>query len=223
MTAWWIVLGILALLLLLLLLPVHVSLRYRDGLQVRVRYTFVSLRVYPRPEKPAKTKKKKQKAEKAAGAGRGAGKEEPEGMLAQLEELLKEDGVSAVAAYLQSMAKLAADVLRRALRVIVVDRLEARLIVVGEDAAETAVRYGKICAAVFPAQAVLETVMKVRRRQIRVEPGFLQEKSSAAVELRAHVLPLRALAAAAGLLVRWLVNTVRQESSKEPAAKPTAG
>lgn len=223
MTAWWIVLGILAFLLLLLLLPVHVSLRYRDGLQVRVRYAFVSLCVYPRPEKPAKTKKKKQKAEKAAGSGPAAGKEEPEGMLAQLEELLKEDGVSAVAAYLQSMAKLAADVLRRALRVIVVDRLEARLIVVGEDAAETAVRYGKICAAVFPAQAVLETVMKVRRRQIGVEPGFLQEKSSAAVELRAHVLPLRALAATAGLLVRWLVNTVRQESSKEPAAKPTAG
>ena len=57
MTAWWIVLGILALLLLLLLLPVHVSLWYRDGLQVRVRYAFVSLRVYPRPEQPAKTKK----------------------------------------------------------------------------------------------------------------------------------------------------------------------
>ncbi|MFR1434827.1 MAG: DUF2953 domain-containing protein [Acutalibacteraceae bacterium] len=89
------------------------------------------------------------------------------------------------------MAKLAADALRRALRVIVVDRLQVRLIVVGEDAADTAVRYGKICAAVYPAQAVLETVMKVRRRQIDVEPGFLQEKSSTAVDLRAHVQPLR--------------------------------
>lgn len=217
MTAWWIVLGILAFVLLLLLLPVHVSLRFRDELEVRVRYAFVSLRVYPRPEKPAKKKKK------AARAGRRAKKQEPEEKLSQIEKLLKEDGVGAVVEYLQSVAKLAVDALRRALRVIVVDRLETRLIVVGEDAAETAVLYGKICAAVYPAQAVLETVMKVRRRQVCVEPGFLQEKSSAAVDLRAHVQPLRLLVAAAGLLVRWLVNTVRQESAKEAASKGAAG
>ncbi|MBS5481396.1 MAG: DUF2953 domain-containing protein [Clostridiales bacterium] len=218
MTAWWIVLGILAFVLLLLLLPVHVSLRFREELEVRVRYAFVSLRVYPRPEKPAKKEKKK-----AARAHRRAKKKETEEKLPQLEKLFKEDGVSAVAAYLQMMAKLAADALRRALRVIVVDRLQVRLIVVGEDAADTAVRYGKICAAVYPAQAVLETVMKVRRRQIDVEPGFLQEKSSTAVDLRAHVQPLRVLAAAVGLLVRWLVNTVRQESAKEAASEGAAG
>ncbi len=218
MTAWWIVLGILAFVLLLLLLPVHVSLRFREELEVRVRYAFVSLRVYPRPEKPAKKEKKK-----AARAHRRAKKKETEEKLPQLEKLFKEDGVSAVAAYLQMMAKLAADALRRALRVIVVDRIQVRLIVVGEDAADTAVRYGKICAAVYPAQAVLETVMKVRRRQIDVEPGFLQEKSSTAVDLRAHVQPLRVLAAAAGLLVRWLVNTVRQESVKEAASEGAAG
>lgn len=218
MTAWWIVLGILAFVLLLLLLPVHVSLRFREELEVRVRYAFVSLRVYPRPEKPEKKEKKK-----AARAHRGAKKKETEEKLPQLEKLFKEDGVSAVAAYLQMMAKLAADALRRALRVIVVDRLQVRLIVVGEDAADTAVRYGKICAAVYPAQAVLETVMKVRRRQIDVEPGFLQEKSSTAVDLRAHVQPLRVLAAAVGLLVRWLVNTVRQESAKEAASEGAAG
>lgn len=217
MTAWWIVLGILAFVLLLLLLPVYVSLRFRDTLEVHVRYAFVSLCVYPRPEKPEKKKKK------AARTGRRAKKQESEEKLPQLEKLLREDGVSAVAAYLHSVAKLAADALRRALRVIVVDRLQVRLIVVGEDAAETAVRYGKICAAVYPAQAVLETVMKVRRREVRVEPGFLQEKSSAAVDLRVHVQPLRVLAAAAGLLVRWLVNTVRQESAKEAASEGAAG
>lgn len=65
--------------------------------------------------------------------------------------------------------------------------------------------------------------MKVRRRQIDVEPGFLQEKSSTAVDLRAHVQPLRVLAAAVGLLVRWLVNTVRQESAKEAASEGAAG
>ena len=211
MTAWWIVLGILAFVLLLFLLPVHVSLRFREELEVRVRYAFVSLRVYPRPEKPAKKEKKK-----AARGHRGAKKKETEEKLPQLEKLFKEDGVSAVAAYLQMMAKLAADALRRALRVIVVDRLQVRLIVVGEDAADTAVRYGKICAAVYPAQAMLDTV-------IDVEPGFLQEKSSTAVDLRAHVQPLRVLAAAVGLLVRWLVNTVRQESAKEAASEGAAG
>ena len=126
MTAWWIVLGILAFVLLLLLLPVHVSLRFREELEVRVRYAFVSLRVYPRPEKPAKKEKKK-----AAPAHRRAKKKETEEKLPQLEKLFKGDGVSAVAAYLQMMAKLAAAALRRALRVIGVDRLQVRLFVVG--------------------------------------------------------------------------------------------
>lgn len=191
----WVLLVIGALLLLLfllLLLPLSLRLSFDGELDVRIRYIGIPVYRYPKSErkqkkeaaKSGKKKEGKQKAEKS-------GKAKPQ--MAQLSAILKEEGPAAVAAYLSKLARLTATGVRRILAAVRVDRLLAELVVATGDAAETALQYGKLCGVVYPAEAALEGIVRVRRREVTLRPDFLLEKGSVKLLLRAHAMPLRLL------------------------------
>ena len=46
-----------------------------------------------------------------------------------------------------------------------------------EDAAETALLYGGVCAVLYPAVAFLETVMTVKKDDIKINPDFENNRS----------------------------------------------
>ncbi len=207
-------LGLLALLFLLLLIPVHLKAGFDGKLWVRARYAFLSFALYPRPtgrksrRKKKKRRKVKKEAEKAAASG---GKRE----LSQLELLLREEGPLGAARMLMETAKLAGTAAKRALAAITVDRLVLTIVVAAEDAAETATDYGKVCAGVYPALAVLETVMRVRRTDIAVAPDFLRETGEVRGELRLHIFPLRLVWAGIRFFAGYLGNTIRRQAKPE--------
>lgn len=59
------------------------------------------------------------------------------------------------------------------------------------DAAETAQNYGRVCALIFPAEALVESEIRVRRRKVRVMPDFLASKGEADLDIRLHAVPAR--------------------------------
>ena len=99
--------------------------------------------------------------------------------------------MGAVVSYYSTLARLLATEARRLLRAITVDHLDVGLVVASGDAAETAQNYGRVCAVLFPAEAFVESEMRVRKRQVRGGPDFLAPKGKADLDIRLHAVPVR--------------------------------
>ncbi len=185
-----------ALIAAVLLVPIYARVRYDGTLTVRLRVWGIPITLLPSdeddepqtatettpPKKPSKAAELKQ----------------------ELDRSFREDGVGATLRYLGELASMASQALGRLLRAVTVDRLRLEMRVAAADAADTAVRYGEVCAVLYPTLAVLERAMRVRQREVRVEPGFLAEDSAVFADIRLHIWVYRAAGAAIALLWRYL-------------------
>ena len=199
----YILLGLLALLGLVLVVPVYGRITYDDDLRAKVWVLGIPITLLPQEEKPADTSPKP--AEKKADTKKKKEREEKPSKWQELTAMFREDGPAATLHYLCELAKLAGQAVGRLLRAVTVDRLSLELLIATGDPADTAVRYGQVCAALYPALAGIESRVRVRRRHLRVEPNFLLEKSDLALDVRLHVRVWQALWAALVLLIRFLL------------------
>ena len=190
---------IFAFLILLLLIPVYLSASFDGKLGVRVRILFISFKLYPRPEK---SEKKQLKKETKKSKKQKAKEEE----LSRSEELLRDEGISAVISYYNEMVRLIGTAVKRFIRIIVVDRLIVNVIVASDDASETALNFGRVCAVIYPAQALIESVLNIRKRKITIVPDFMTEKGYVRGEIKLHILPIRALWALIMFFIWYLGN-----------------
>lgn len=204
MLALQIILGIIALLILILLLPVHLHASFSDNLKVRVGVMFINFTLYPLPsvfkKKKKEDKHKKKKVQKE---------------LTNAEEILKEDGVSAVVEYYLEMVRLIETAAKRLARTVTVDKLNINIIVASEDASQTAINYGKVCSVVYPSQALIESVFRVRRRSIIITPDFLREKGHFDGEMKLHVIPMRVLWALLLFFIGYIGNTTTTKTVEQ--------
>lgn len=201
-----IALVVLGVFLLILVLPVSARVAFHGELRIQVRVLAIPFTVYPRKEK------KKREARKAGRKRPAPKKTKKKDGLSSVGAMLKEDGVGATARYLSEMAALVKTAAVRVLRAITVRELKLRLTVGGEDAAQTAIRHGALCGAVFPALAALEGSMRVRRREVQVTPDFVYGESRANLDLRVSAMPLRLLCAAIGLMLGFVGYTLRESA-----------
>lgn len=220
MLALYILLGFLLLILAVLLMPINLYMAYDKEFTVRIRYAFISYTIYPQKEKkekeqPARKEKPKKRSVRKTQKKDGKEKEKIH-PFASVADMFKEDGVGATLSYIMELVKLAGSEIKRVLRILVVDRLELELHIASEDAADTAVDYGKACGIVYPAQAVLETVFRIQKRHIQIYPDFTAQKGKALIFLKLHVLPLRISGAVVGIIYRYFVHTIRHRAAERP-------
>ena len=108
---------------------------------------------------------------------------------------------------------------RRILNAITVDRFHLSLTVAGGDAAETALLHAAACSIVFPALSSVQYVLKIRRREVRIQPDFVNGENQASFDIRLRSCPARILWAGLRFLVAYIGNTIRereQEAQTEP-------
>ena len=197
----------------LLFMPLRGRLAYDGELTAKVWLWGYPVTLWPLPEtedKPEKKPTKKKTAKKPI--KKKASTEKTSSQLRELKELLLQDDLWGTVAFLQRMAKLAVQAANRARKAVTVDRLSLELLVAADDAADTAVRYGQVCSAVYPAVAALEQAVRVRKRHLRVEPNFLLEQSGVRFEVRVHVTVFRLIGVgvpfAFGLLKEFLTEYI---------------
>ena len=65
--------------------------------------------------------------------------------------------------------------------------------VTGEDAADTAIKYGQVASVIFPAMSFLTRNMKVRKYDIELTPDFLATKQKASLHNQIAFRPIRVL------------------------------
>lgn len=179
----YILLGILLVLFLLLLMPVKLKATYNEDFRCVLKIGFVKFSLYP--TKPKKKKKKKPKK----------ADEEQKSEETKKESFIKEKGISWLFDLIKKIADLAVGALKDFFRHIIVKKLLLSISIAGSDAADTAVKYGYCCSAVYPAFGIIVGAVKCKKYGVDISPNF-EEKAKSAVnmELEARIKILWLLA-----------------------------
>lgn len=200
-------LGFLSLLVILLSVPVYGRLTYDGTFSVRIRVLGIPIVLMPRPELESKVP--------AAGSAssKKKAKEKKPSKLKELAELMKQDDLGGTLHFIGEVAALAGKTVGRLLRSITVNRLDLQMRIATDDVATTAQRYGQVCSVLYPALALIERWVHIRRRHLRVEPNFLVEDSAARFDIRLQVSLWRLLGAALALL--WGFLMIKEQSNPQ--------
>ena len=172
MTVFYIILGILAAIIafLIILLSINavITVHYENDITLSLKWLFLKFNILPSKKKEKKPKKKKEK-------------EEPESEVVEEPKKKKDNmfvnfyhnkGVDGVVQLLKDTAKAIGGLFRRIGRAFVFEEIIVSLRVSAGDSAETAIKYGKTCAAAFPAMGVIVNNLRVKKYDIEVVPDY---------------------------------------------------
>lgn len=206
MTAWIIVLSVGALFGLLLLSPVRFSASFQEDWNVVAWYLFFRFQLAP--EKP---KKKKRRAKNEPQAPKQ--EKEPE-KSSKLRDIIKERGVKGFLSFLLQIAKASAGGAKKIIRHLVIRRCSLTVTVGGEDAAENAMEYGYLCAAVYPAAGAVIANVKCKRHDIKVLCDYQKSETSVDFSGIFSIKLVFVLAAAATALIRFFKAEIKNRNTQ---------
>ena len=136
-------------------------------------------------------------------------KENP--VLKWIRDLYKKGGVEAVIAAFKKIASLAGNVLKPIFRTFRLKMLDISIIVASDDAADTAVNYGKLCAGVYPALSVILNIVKYDDYNVNIYPDFNKKSLETDISAEISVIPWAAIAGALHAGVRFIVFKIKGE------------
>ena len=163
MIALYIISAIILLCLALLFLPVDVCLEFKEELKLKIKFS--GIKIYTLKEKPKK-KPKKEKSSKTAAPQKK--KEKPN----FFKKLKKKYGFIGSVKLLFGFLKDLLVHIKRLLRHIKFKDIRLNLVVAENDAAETALQYGRVCAAAYPVLSFLDNLANVEYKIIDLSGDF---------------------------------------------------
>lgn len=199
-------LGLIALIIIVLLfVPIYGRITYDGELDMRFRLLGFPVSLLPRFEKRLTKRSHPSKGKTAREKRLEKREEKTLDRLTEIVYLIKQDDVGGTLHFLVEVAKLAAKTIGRILRSVRVKQLDLQILVGAENPDVTAQRYGQVCSVLYPALAGIEHVVRIRRRNVQVEPNFLLEQSVVRFDIKLRVSIWRLLVAIIGLLVGTLL------------------
>lgn len=158
----YILFGLLLLIVIVLFLPLKVRIRF-DG-DFFAKFSFAGIKLYEiEPEKDIK-KPKSADTESDRAAEKAPVKmfdklKAKHGFLGSLKEII-------------SFVKVLLGSLKKLLKHLKINKLKLDIKVSSDNAADTAVNYGKVCAAVYPALSAAATAVKINFKEVNISPDF---------------------------------------------------
>lgn len=166
----WVLLALLVLLAAALLIPVSVWMEYSGGVfRLSAGMLFVKIPILPR--KPLTEQQQKRREAKAARKARKKKPKQDKAVSDKAKTPARQKAKLTVDA-LCTMAGAAGRFLRAVLGTLRITHIRIFLLVGGEDAADTAVQYGRTNAWLYTALAFLNRVFWLDFEQVRLEPDF---------------------------------------------------
>ncbi|MGN1480176.1 MAG: DUF2953 domain-containing protein [Acutalibacteraceae bacterium] len=195
MIALYIILAVTALIVILFSIKVSVTAVYDETFTLDIKWLFIKLRIYPEDEeKEAKKAEKEQK--KKNSKKEKPKKEKTEESTSPKSNIFKDfynnQGFAATVNLIRTAAAQLGGFLKGVYRAFVIENLTVLLRVSeGDDAAQTAVKYGKVCSAVYPAMGFICSNMKVKQYDVNVVPDFISAENTATFKLSLSVRPIK--------------------------------
>lgn len=185
MTALYIILGVLLLIALLLTVRIRVFFTFDGEATVVLKILFFKKTLVPPPEK--KEKKPKPPKQPKEKSDKQTEKSKPE-ELSYLDKIRQKKGLSGLVSLLTGLAKLAGGALKYLASHTVIRKLDVGVAINAGDAASTAITYGRLCSAIYPAVNVITAVTVCRSYNVTVEPIFDSEQQTwASAEVHAYL------------------------------------
>ncbi len=163
-----IIFSVLILLFLATLFNVYIYAEFVEELSLTVKIAFLKFRILPQTEKKKRSKKKKKKTEKD---NKKKSEKKPEKKSSPF-EYFKEKGLSGIINIIKSVAKFATGVLKDLFKKITVTHFSLDFKIAGDDAADSAIKYGYCCSAIFPALRAILGVVKCNKYDVNINPDF---------------------------------------------------
>ena len=199
MIALYIILAVIALIVILFSIKVSVTAVYDETFTLDIKWLFIKLRIYPEDEEK-RAKKEAKKAEKDQKKKNSKQekpkKEKTEESASPKSNIFKDfynnQGFAATVNLIRTAAAQLGGFLKGVYRAFVIENLTVLLKVsAGDDAAQTAVKYGKVCSAVYPAMGFICSNMKVKQYDVNVVPDFISAENTATFKLSLSVRPIK--------------------------------
>ena len=209
MTALYIILGIIALIVILFSIKVSVTAEYADSFSLDVQWLFIKLHIFPQTEaKKAKKEEKKKKKKKPEEEKKEEDKpSEPKKNI--FKEFYENQGFGATVELIQTAAAQLGGFMGSIYRAFVIENLKLLLKVSsGDDAAQNAIKYGKVCSAVYPSMGFICSNMKVKKYEVNVVPDFISQENKAQFALSLSVRPIKLTNAVVVLAFRLLFKVL---------------
>ena len=180
----------------ILLIPVSAKAKYDNAVFLEIRYLFFKKTILPKPPKKAAAAKKSSSAPK---------KKKPKKPKPDKPKRKIPLGVWEIIELIPKAVEMLLPPIRKLLKRTVIGGFSLEMVVLGDDAADTAIKFGKVNGAVFYAAAVLDRVMTLKTKRIDIHPGFTAEKSEIRAEGEVKAYPLAVIIAAVQLGVSALI------------------
>ena len=184
----WTLLGVLALIVLALCIKLQITAEYSDdNTHVELQWLFLKIPLYPKtkkakPEKaPEEEKPEEEKPEEAKPA---AGKE------SLLHMLYRTHGVDGILELTRKLCSYLNSFFGGLFKSLAFEELYLDVCCAKGDAAETAIYYGEVCAALWPALGALASRCKLRKYDVNIYPDYLARFSRASFFARLRVYPI---------------------------------
>ncbi|MGN0526889.1 MAG: DUF2953 domain-containing protein [Acutalibacteraceae bacterium] len=219
MTALYIILGIILFFIVLFSIHLHIIVDYGEKTVVSVKWLFLKIPVLdtskPKKEKkpkPNKTKKQKTKEEtpkeelpaEAAPAVESLASEKknekPKGN-SLIKQLYIEQGYDGLVKMIKGLGKSLGSFFGKIYKTFTINELYITMKTAGSDAADTAVKHGKMCSIIYPVLGKLVSTCKVKKYDFDISPDFLASKSEAEAFADFYVTPIKVTNAAVVLAV----------------------
>lgn len=145
---------------------------YSEKLTLKLKVLFFEFTLVPYEKKKKKKRKKKVPKKKKEKTDSKTKKEKKPSLVKKLSD---KKGVEGLFSMLSEIVKLASSTFKGLFTSMVIERFDLSITVVGGDAADTALRYGKLCGVVYSAVAVICSTAKCEDYNVNVTPDFDDE------------------------------------------------
>lgn len=215
MAALYIILGIIALIVILFSIKVSVTAEYADSFSLDVQWLFIKAHIFPQTEeqkakKAAKKAKKEEKKKKKKPEEEKKEEDKPSEPKKNIfKEFYENQGFGATVELIQTAAAQLGGFMGSIYRAFVIENLKLLLKVSsGDDAAQNAIKYGKVCSAVYPSMGFICSNMKVKKYEVNVVPDFISQENKAQFALSLSVRPIKLTNAVVVLAFRLLFKVL---------------
>lgn len=216
-------LGIILFIVILFSVRVHLIVDYGEFTKVSVKYLFLKIPIVdtskPKKEKKAKKDKKPKKEkikkedkpeEEKPEENKKTEEKKPETVQqgnGLLKQLYVDQGYEGIEKMLRAVGRSLGGFFGKLYKTFVFDELYITMITGGSDAADVAMKYGKLCSWLYPVLGKLVSTSKVKKYDFDISTDFLSTKNEAELYVNLHFTPIH-ITNAAVILALQLVFKV---------------
>lgn len=215
MIALYIILGIILFFVILFSIKVSVIVEMNETNKVTLKYLFLKFTIVDssKPEKekkPQKEKKKKEEPPKEEDTTPEAPVPEKtkQGGNSLLKQLYIEQGYEGIEKMLLTVKDSLGSFFFKLYKTFTINEFYLTMLVSGNDAADTAIKYGKLSSWLFPTLGKIASTCKMKKYDIDVSPDFLGVKNKADLYLDVSVVPIRITNAVVVLAVQLVFKVL---------------